>query len=828
MKEERSTFLSEDYLEDYEGRDITAAGMLFSDGRPCFSLDGPWHYCVDQYDTCLRQRWFQAVDRDALGRTLPVDFSFEEWPVMDLPRCWNTFAGEYLLYEGTMVFTRRFACRPAGDRRVFLRIGAAAYACRVFLNGTYLGCHKGASTPFFLEITKLLREDNRILLCVDSTRRPLQVPARNTDWFNYGGVFREISLICVPRVFLRSFRVGLVPDGSFRRIRVTAEASEKVSGSAVFEIPELGLEEMLPLTNGRGEAVFDCAPQLWSPETPRLNDVSLRLGEDEVRDRVGFREIRVRGREILLNGEPLFLRGISCHEESVEHGRGLSREERLENLRLAKELGCNYMRLAHYPHHEETARLADEIGLLLWEEVPVYWGIAFGSGEAYADASNQLTELIRRDFNRASVIVWSVGNENADTDERLRFMGRLADLARREDDTRLISAACLVDGGLNRIADRLAEKLDVIGINEYYGWYDPDFSRLPRLFENSDPDKPVIITEFGADALRGAHGTAEDKGTEECQEAVYRQQVTVLGSIPYVRGMSPWILYDFRCPRRTSHLQRYYNRKGLLDEGKEYHKPAFYVLQAFYRSLAEKEEQGKPPAQAAFPAGTIPERLRALQDPKYREFQRKLIPTVDPEAIIGVRTPELRKLAKQLAAGEEAKAFLQQLPHRYFEENQLHAFLISEEKDMERCIREVNRFLPYVDNWATCDQLSPKVFRKYLWALLPEIWKWIRSDKTYTIRFAVGMLMQHFMDKGFEPTYPTMVAAIRSEEYYVNMMVAWYFATALAKHYRVVVPYLEDRRLDPWTHNKAIQKALESYRIPPEQKEYLKSLKIKG
>ena len=201
---------------------------------------------------------------------------------------------------------------------------------------------------------------------------------------------------------------------------------------------------------------------------------------------------------------------------------------------------------------------------------------------------------------------------------------------------------------------------------------------------------------------------------------------------------------------------------------------------------------------------------------------------MDPEAIIGVRTPELRKLAKQLAASGEAEAFLQELPHRYFEENQLHAFLISEEKDMERCIREVNRFLPYVDNWATCDQLSPKVFRKYLWALLPEIWKWIRSDKTYTIRFAVGMLMQHFMDKGFEPTYPTMVAAIRSEEYYVNMMVAWYFATALAKHYRVVLPYLEDRRLDPWTHNKAIQKALESYRIPQEQKEYLKSLKIKG
>ena len=588
MKEERSTFLSEDYLEDYEGRDLTAAGMLHADGRPAISLDGPWHYAVDQYDTCLRQRWFREETRDKQGRSLPVDFSFDDWPVMDLPQCWNTFQKEYLLYEGPMVFTRRFSRPPAGDRRVFLRIGAAAYVCRVFLNGQFVGAHKGASTPFFAEITELLGEDNRILLAVDSTRRPLQVPARNTDWFNYGGVFREISLLCVPRVFLRAFRVCLEPDGSLRRVRVSAEASEKASGSAVFEIPELGLKEELPLSEGKGTAVFDCAPDLWSPERPKLYDVSLRFGEDEVRDRVGFREIRVRGRELLLNGVPLFLRGVSCHEESVARGRSLTREERLENLRLAKELGCNYLRLAHYPHHEETARLADELGLLLWEEVPVYWGIAFGSGEAWADAANQLTELIRRDWNRPSVILWSVGNENPDTEERFRFMGRLADLARREDDTRLISAACLVDGAQNKIADRLAEKLDVIGVNEYYGWYDPDFERLPRLFENSRPVKPVIVTEFGADALRGAHGTAEDKGTEECQAEVYRRQVAVLGTIPYVRGMTPWILYDFRCPRRTGVLQGYYNRKGLLDEGKEYRKPAFYVLQAFYRKLMEK------------------------------------------------------------------------------------------------------------------------------------------------------------------------------------------------------------------------------------------------
>ena len=220
--------------------------------------------------------------------------------------------------------------------------------------------------------------------------------------------------------------------------------------------------------------------------------------------------------------------------------------------------------------------------------------------------------------------------------------------------------------------------------------------------------------------------------------------------------------------------------------------------------------------------------LKKLQDVKYREMQVRIIPTVKPESIIGVRTPELRQMAKELAVREETGAFLKNLPHRYFDENQLHAFILSGMKDYTACMEALERFLPYVDNWATCDQMSPKVFRKHRTELLQPIKKWIASGETYIIRFGIGMLMEHYLGEDFDIAYPETVAKIRSEEYYVNMMVAWYFATALAKHYRVVLPYLEDRRLDPWTHNKAIQKALESYRIPPEQKEYLKSLKIKG
>ena len=221
------------------------------------------------------------------------------------------------------------------------------------------------------------------------------------------------------------------------------------------------------------------------------------------------------------------------------------------------------------------------------------------------------------------------------------------------------------------------------------------------------------------------------------------------------------------------------------------------------------------------------EELFKLQDIKYRDFQKKLIPTIDPETVIGVRTPQLRKLAKQLRGTPEAEAFLKEIPHKYFDENQLHAFLISEEKDYDKCIDRVEDFLPYIDNWATCDQLSPKVFKKHKGELLLCIYRWLESEHTYTVRFAIGMLMQHFLDDDFEPAYADMVAGIRSDEYYVNMMIAWYFATALAKQYETAVSYLETQRLDVWTHNKAIQKARESYRITPEQKEYLKTLKRK-
>jgi 3-methyladenine DNA glycosylase AlkD len=227
----------------------------------------------------------------------------------------------------------------------------------------------------------------------------------------------------------------------------------------------------------------------------------------------------------------------------------------------------------------------------------------------------------------------------------------------------------------------------------------------------------------------------------------------------------------------------------------------------------------------------IVEEIRAelfkLQDEKYRDFQVKLIPGKDTDTMIGIRTPDLRKYAKTLGKNDKIEDFLNDLPHKYFDEDQLHAFIISEMKDYGKCMEETEKFLPYVDNWATCDQMSPKIFKKHKTELLEAIKEWIKSDKTYTIRFSIGMLMQHFLDEDFDIAYPEMVAAVRSEEYYVNMMIAWYFATALAKQYETILPFIEGKKLDTWTHNKAIQKSVESYRITPEQKDYLRSLKIR-
>jgi beta-glucuronidase len=337
---------------------------------------------------------------------------------------------------------------------------------------------------------------------------------------------------------------------------------------------------------------FSAKPELWSPESPKLYDCRLAYvpgasekAVDAIQDAIGFREIKARGHEIFLNGKKIFLKGICVHEDHEKLGKTTTPDIIRAAIRHVKELNGNYLRLAHYPHDARFARIADEEGVLLWEEIPVYWAIAFENPDTYRDAENQLAELIQRDRNRAGVIIWSIGNENADTDARYGFMSKLAAKARELDDSRLVSAACLINHEKLMIQDRLAASLDVIGINEYYGWYDPDFDKLPQILANSNPGKPVLICEFGGGARSGQRGTAEDLFTEDKQRDLYEKQAAAFKKCAYIAGITPWILYDFRCPRRLNRYQEGFNRKGLIDQDRKTKKLAFEVMRKFYGEL---------------------------------------------------------------------------------------------------------------------------------------------------------------------------------------------------------------------------------------------------
>jgi beta-glucuronidase len=356
-----------------------------------------------------------------------------------------------------------------------------------------------------------------------------------------------------------------------------------------LEIRDAGIKQSVTTdSQGRGTFRFPAKVDLWSPENPKLYAVTITAGQDVVHDDIGFRSIETRGHEILLNGKPLFLRGISMHEEApFRSGRAFSPEDARTLLAWAKELGCNFVRLAHYPHNENEIRAADRIGLLLWDEVPVYWDIAWDNPQTLANAESQLRDVIARDQNRASVVFWSLSNETPVSPQRLTFLHTLADVARQEDPTRLITSAMNhVDRPSPEtrvLSDPLGEFLDVLGLNEYIGWYEGAIADADHMQWKFASDKPVIISEFGGDALYNNHGDADTRWTEEYQASLFEHQIGMLQKIPNLAGMSPWVLMDFHTPRRPlPGIQDYYNRKGLISNRGQ-RKQAWYVLQKFYR-----------------------------------------------------------------------------------------------------------------------------------------------------------------------------------------------------------------------------------------------------
>jgi beta-glucuronidase len=307
---------------------------------------------------------------------------------------------------------------------------------------------------------------------------------------------------------------------------------------------------------------------------------------ETVKDAIGFRSIEARGKQILLNGKPIFLKGISIHDEKAfGGGRANSTEDAAVRLGWAREMGCNFVRLAHYPHNENMIRAAEEMGIMVWSEIPVYWTISFDNPDTYANAECQLTDMITRDRNRANVIIWSVANETPLGESRLRFLGNLISKARELDPTRLVSAAMEKvekPGRMLTVNDPLTEFADLISFNQYVGWYDGTPEKCDDVTWTFDIKKPVIVTEFGGGALYGRHGDVDQRFTEENQEYLYQKNISMLDRMPGLAGTSPWILKDFRSPKRMlGGIQDDYNRKGLLSEKGE-RKKAFYVMQSWY------------------------------------------------------------------------------------------------------------------------------------------------------------------------------------------------------------------------------------------------------
>ena len=568
--------------------------------RQVTSLNGAWHYIVDVQEEGYYDYRMNPTPWGFFRNAKPqrpedlIEYDFDKAPVMQVPGDWNTQDSQLFFYEGTVWFYKQFRLErkeQRGGKRTLLYFGAVNYEAYVYVNGQLAGHHEGGFTPFNFDVTDLLQDgDNVVIVKVDNKRRAAHVPTLIFDWWNYGGITRDVLLAEVNPVYIENYSLQLT-NLKTKELSFSAQLNHKEADKEItLSIPELRIKKTFK-TNAEGivpSSQFTVhSPQLklWSPESPVLYKVEIQMGDEVIRDEIGFRTIETRGKQILLNGKPVYLRGISIHEEKAYGGgRANSTADAHTLLSWAKELGCNFVRLAHYPHNEYAVREAERMGLLVWSEIPVYWTIAWTNPQTYQNAERQLTDMIRRDQNRANVIIWSIANETPHSAERDTFLSRLATKARSLDNTRLISMAMEVTSASNyknRLQDNMNEYVDVISFNEYIGWY-RDVNDASKMEWEIPYDKPVIISEFGGGAKYGLHGPKNQRWKEEFQENLYRENIAMLEKIDGLAGTTPWILKDFRSPRRVLNgIQNYYNRKGLFSDNGE-KKKAFYVLRNWY------------------------------------------------------------------------------------------------------------------------------------------------------------------------------------------------------------------------------------------------------
>jgi beta-glucuronidase len=568
-----------------------------ADRRPAISLNGDWGSIVDPYFAGLfsfhhiekKNGWFlnQKAQPDD---PYPTEYNFYTAPKLRVPGDWNTQRESLFYYEGPMWYERDFTYQPKEHTHIFLHVGAANYRSWFWVNGQKVCEHEGGFTAINCDVTAAVRPgSNFVVAAVDNTRLEDGVPGLETDWWNYGGLTREVSLIEMPEAFIDQYDLHL-NRGEGSVIEGWVHVMDSQPGTKVeVEIRELGAKASATTgDDGRAPVHFDVKGlERWSPEKPKLYKVQVRAGEDSINELMGFRTIETRGTEILLNGKPIFLQGIAVHAEAPHRtGRAWSDKDAETLLGWAKELGCNYVRLVHYPHDETMLRAADRMGVLVWSENPVYWALDFDNPKVLAKAEQQLDEEMNTSRDHASIILWSMANETPNNEARTQFIETLAGRARALDPTRLITAALLVrsEGHTKIVDDPLGKALDVIGMNEYIGWYEGHPDSADATEWRIDYQKPLIVSEFGAGAKAALHGPVNQRWTEEYQANVYRHQLPMLNKITQLRGMSPWVLMDFRSPNRPlAGIQDEFNRKGLISETGQ-KKLAFYVLQKAYKN----------------------------------------------------------------------------------------------------------------------------------------------------------------------------------------------------------------------------------------------------
>lgn len=563
-------------------------------GRKLQSLNGKWDAIIDLYAQGRGNKIY--LNKKPEGKTDFYEYSFENGLRLNVPSDWNSQAPELKYYEGTIWYARRFDAPKETGKRLFLYFGAVSYRCRIYLNGKEIGQHEGGFTPFQMEVTKEVKEkDNFLAVEVNNTRTTDAIPAMSFDWWNYGGITRDVFLVTTPNVFIEDYLIQL-DKYKADKINALVKLSEKTANAAVtIEIPELKIKQTLKTDqNGEVKTSFISRKlERWSPQSPKLYHVIVSSVNDKVEEMIGFRNLWVKGEDIYLNDKPVFMKAISFHEEIPQRkGRAFSEADAYMLLSEAKALGCNLIRLAHYPQNEYTVRLAEKMGFLLWEEIPVWQGIDFKNEATREKAGKMAREMVMRDKNRCSLAFWGVANETQPSEARDAFLKYLIANCKSIDTTRLITAACdLVRFDRARqvftMNDPFIKELDVVAVNKYMGWY----HQWPLAPDKANWDvakgKPLIISEFGGEALYGKTGDADvaSSWSEDYQATLYRDNLEMFKHIPNLRGTAPWILFDFRSPFRLHPTnQEGWNRKGLIsDQGQR--KKAWYLMKEYYDGI---------------------------------------------------------------------------------------------------------------------------------------------------------------------------------------------------------------------------------------------------